>query len=174
VPWTAWFNERVLDDDFYKLAYEAGCRHFIFSPDAFSDRSLKLLRKNLRVQDILKVFEMAKRQTGARFAFNFFANPPGQTYGDFFKLMKFWLKVRISLGAEKLYYFSLNNIRIEPETEIFRLAVEEGVIRPDANLLPMNSQELLPLFYSNPGTPLVNVYFKVFDAMVRMKKAIRP
>jgi radical SAM superfamily enzyme YgiQ (UPF0313 family) len=173
VPWTAWYNERILTDDFYKLAYEAGCRHFIFSPDAFSDRSLKLLKKNLRVKDILKVYEMARQQNGARFAFNFFANPPGQTYRDFFKLMWFWLKVRFTL-REKLYYFGLNNIRIEPDTEIYRMAVEEGVIASDVNMLPLTSQELLPLFYSNPGTPLIRAYFRMFDGLMRMKKLIKP
>jgi anaerobic magnesium-protoporphyrin IX monomethyl ester cyclase len=172
VPWTGWYNERILDEDFYKLAYEAGCRHFIFSPDAYNDRSLKLLKKNLRVKDIHKIYDLARRQTGARFAFNFFANPPGQTYMDFFRLLGFWLKVRFTLG-EKLYYFGLNNIRIEPDTEIYRMAVEEGVLNPEINMLPLTSAELLPLFYTNPGTPLINAYLKLIDRLVRFKRAIR-
>ncbi len=76
VPWTAWYNERFFDQDFLRLAREAGCRHFSFSPDAFSDRALERLHKNLRVKDIRKVHELAKREVGATFGFNFFVNPP--------------------------------------------------------------------------------------------------
>lgn len=169
--WAAWFNERVLSQDFYRLAREAGCHHFIFSPDAYSDRWLKILDKNLRVKDITKAFEIARNADGGGFAWNFFVNPPGQTYGDFFRLMLFGLKVRIQL-RKKFYGLHLGNIRLEPETQMCRLALEQGVIKPETDLLPESVGELRKLFYTNPETPLINLTFKVYDRLAALKHRI--
>lgn len=173
VSWTGWYNERQFDEDFFTLASEAGCRYFSFSPDAYSDESLRLLKKNLGVKDIQRVYGIAKRDGGASFGYNFFVNPPGQTYWDFIRLMSFWLRVRLSLRG-RLYGFGLGNIRVEPETEILRIAVEEGVINKDANLMAETSAELQKLFYTNPKTPLINFALKIFGVLAKIKHRIRP
>ncbi|RJP80639.1 MAG: radical SAM protein [Candidatus Zixiibacteriota bacterium] len=172
IPWSAWYNEHTFSEDFYRLARQAGCRHFSFSPDAFSDRSLKLLRKSLSKKDILRVYDLARRED-ASFGWNFFVNPPGQTYGDFARLMAFWLKVKFTLRG-KLYGFGLGNIRIEPDTEIQRLAVEQGVIPGDAGLLPETEEQLRTLFYTNPETPGINVLFKLYDGLAQLKRRVKP
>jgi putative variant cofactor biosynthesis B12-binding/radical SAM domain protein 1 len=172
VTWTGWYNERQFDEEIFKLAREAGCRYFSFSPDAYSDASLKLLQKNLRVTDIQRVYEIAQREPGVSFGYNFFVNPPGQTYADFLRLMAFWLRVRLTLRG-RLYGFGLGNIRVEPDTEILRIAIEEGVIGEDEDLLAETGEELSRLFYTNPGTPLINTAFKVFGLMAKIKHRIR-
>ncbi|HEX7344712.1 MAG TPA: radical SAM protein, partial [bacterium] len=171
IPWSAWYNERIFDQGFYQLAREAGCKHFSFSPDAYSDKSLELLKKNLRVKDIHKVFDIARRADGATFGWNFFVNPPGQTYADFARLMFFWLKARLFLHG-KLNGFGLGNIRVEPDTEMYRLAVEQGVIPPQADLLPQSEEALRRLFYTNPETPLINALFKVYGMLASIKHRI--
>jgi len=173
VPWTAWYNDREFNDDFFKLAREAGCRYFSFSPDAYSDRSLKILKKNLRVKDIQRVYNMAKRENGVYFGWNFFVNPPGQTYIDFIRLMLFWLGVRLRL-RKKLYGFGLGNIRVEPDTEIYRIAREEGVLSENSDLLALTSDELRGLFYTNPGTPFVDTLFRMYGLLAGIKHSIRP
>lgn len=172
IPWTGWFNERQFDRDFLKLAKEAGCRYFSFSPDAYSNASLKLLQKNLRKEDILRVYNLAKQEEGVYFGYNFFVNPPGQTYIDFIRLMSFWLRVRIHLSG-KLYGFGLGNIRVEPDTEILRIAIEEDVLPPDIDLLAESSEELKRLFYTNPGTSVINGFFKVFGLLANIKHRLR-
>ncbi len=171
VPWSAWFNERAFSEDFYKLAREAGCKYFSFSPDGFSEKTLKILQKNSRVEDIYKVYEIAKKSNGAEFGFNFFINPPGQTYKDFFRLMIFWQKARYHL-RDKQYGFGLTNIRIEPDTAIYRLALEQGVIRQDTNLLPETQEELHALFYTNPDTPLIDLMFRGIEIIAKLKRRI--
>jgi radical SAM superfamily enzyme YgiQ (UPF0313 family) len=171
IPWSAWYNERLFSADFYKLAREAGCKHFSFSPDAFSNKSLEMLKKNLRVKDIMKVYDIARQSQDATFGWNFFVNPPGQTYGDFLRLMLFWLKTRIFLRG-KLYGFGLGNIRVEPDTEMYRLAVAQGVIPGDADLLPETEDELRRLFYTNPETPLVNTLFKSYALLAAIKRRV--
>lgn len=171
IPWSAWYNERVFDHDFFKLARQAGCRDFSFSPDAYSDRALQILHKNLRVEDIHKVFDIARRENGVTFGFNFFVNPPGQTYWDFARLMLFWLRVRLSLRG-KLYGFGMGNIRIEPDTAIYRIATEDTVITEDTNLLAETNDELRALFYTNPRTPLINSVFNVYGFLADIKHRI--
>lgn len=171
LPWSAWYNERAFTRDFYRLAREAGCKHFSFSPDALCNRALKMLKKNIQVSDIYKVYELAKSQTGVNFGFNFFVNPPGQTYGDFLRLMLFWAQTKYHLRG-KNYGFGLGNIRLEPDTEAYRLALELGVITSDVNLLPENEAELRRLFFTNPDTPLINVAFKFFDLLSRVKRRL--
>ncbi len=172
VPWTGWYNERQFDEEFFKIAKEAGCRYFSFSPDAYSNASLKSLQKNLQVADIQRVYEIARREPGVSFGYNFFVNPPGQTYADFLRLMAFWLRVRLTLRG-RLYGFGLGNIRVEPDTEILRIAVEEGVIGKDVDLLAETSEELSRLFYTNPRTPLINSAFKAFGLLAKIKHRIR-
>jgi len=171
IPWSAWYNERVFTSDFYQLAREAGCRHFSFSPDAYSDRALNMLQKDLRVKDIKKVFDIACQADGADFGWNFFVNPPGQTYADFFRLMLFWLKTRIYLRG-RLYGFGLGNIRIEPDTAMHRLALEQGVINHGTDLLPDSVADLRRLFYTNPRTPLINSAFKFYGFLAGIKHRI--
>ncbi len=167
-PWSAWYNERVFTEDFFRLARSAGCRYFSFSPDGFSDKVLKSLKKNLSKKDVLRIYDLARRQAEASFGFNFFVNPPGQTYADFFRLMFFWLKVKMSLRG-KLYGFGLGNIRIEPDTEIYRLALEQGLITAQTDLLPANEEQLQKLFYTNPETPLINTFFKLYGWAAKIK-----
>jgi anaerobic magnesium-protoporphyrin IX monomethyl ester cyclase len=168
VPWTAWYNERVFTEDFYKLTHEAGCRYYSFSPDAYSEKSLKLLHKNLTMADIQGVYELACRESGAYFGFNFFVNPPGQTYVDFIKLMIFYVKVRVKLH-DKFYGLSLNNIRVEPDSEMFDIAIKDGHIRADVDLLVETTEELRKLFYTNPKTPLIDHAFRLFAFAANLK-----
>lgn len=173
IPWTAWYNDREFDEDFLKLAKAAGCKYFSFSPDAYSDRALRMLQKNLRVEDIRRVYRMAKRENALHFGWNFFVNPPGQTYLDFIRLMIFWLNVRFNL-RDRLYGFGLGNIRIEPDTEIYRIARREGLLDQDSDLLPHKSDELRELFYTNPKTPLINWFFGVYGFLASLKHRLRP
>lgn len=168
VPWTAWYNERVFDLDFFRLAKEAGCRYYSFSPDAYSDRSLKLLHKNLKVEDIKRVYHLALTEKDVYFGFNFFVNPPGQTYFDFIRLMLFYIRARVSLRG-RLYGFGLSNIRIEPNSEMFEIAKRDGVVNPDVDLLAETSEELRQRFYTNPKTPLIDFLFKIYALSTRIK-----
>ncbi|MBF0557625.1 MAG: B12-binding domain-containing radical SAM protein, partial [Nitrospirae bacterium] len=85
---------------------------------------------------------------GVEVSYNFFKNPPGQTLAAFVSLMFFCIKARKEMGRR--VHFELNSIRIEPHTSLFKLAVEEGVIKENENLL-------YPIYYINRKTAYIDV-----------------
>ena len=133
VEWSAWFNERDISREFIERVRDAGCRNVIFSPDCFSDESLRRCGKNIRMEDIFRCYEIVRKIDGIEVSYNFFKNPPGQTFKAFLSLMAFVAKARRELGRR--VHFEFNSIRIEPHTRLHRLAIEEGIIREDENLL---------------------------------------
>lgn len=133
VEWSAWFNERNISRGFIELARDAGCRNVIFSPDCFSDESLRLCGKNIRMEDIFRCYEIVKKIDGIEVSYNFFKNPPGQTLGAFLSLAAFVVKARRELGRR--VHFEFNSIRIEPHTRLHRLAIREGIVREGESLL---------------------------------------
>lgn len=147
VKWSAWFNEKGLTRQFIELARDAGCKNVILSPDGFSDEILKKLGKNIKKEDILKGYAILKNIEGLEVNYNFFKNPPGQTFAAFLSLMSFCLKARREMGRR--VHFEFNSIRIEPHTALFKLALEEGIVKETQNLL-------LPVYYSNRSTAYID------------------
>jgi len=133
VSWSAWFHENYLDEEFVDLVRNAGCKKIILSPDGFSDDILSRLGKTIKKKDILRVFDMLKDVDGIETCYNFFKNPPGQNFFTFLRLMKFYFKAKISMKDK--VHFEFNSIRIEPYTKLYKIALEEGIIDKDNNLL---------------------------------------
>ena len=155
LPWSAWFAERGLDRDFLELARKAGCDTVIFSPDAFGDAALKRLGKASSVAEITAAYELVRDMGCFEVSYNFFKNPPGQTLAAALAMLRFIFKVRREMG--KKAHFELNAIRVEPHTALARLAVEEGIIAPDADLLP-------PVMYTQKKTAYIE---KFLDLLLR-------
>ncbi len=173
VKWTGWYNERNLDKELVDLAVEAGCEFFSFSPDGFSDASLKALGKNLRKKDILRVYDLMKQYPRALVGYNFFINPPGQTFIDLLKLIAFGIKVKWNFRGRCLG-FLLGSIRIEPDTPIFELAVKEGFIRRETPLAVNTSAELRLLFYRPPHSFWLTLMLKLIEVLKKLKRMVRP
>ena len=153
--WIAWFNEKILNREFIKLAVDSGCSEFAFSPDGFDNTTLKNLNKNITRKDIEKVYRLTRKTKGIHISFNFMRSPPGETLSGFLYLLQFIIKAKLIL-RKKLSHIFLNHIRIEPHTEIYKMAIENQVISRDKNLLPYREKELSELFYVNRGTRYIN------------------
>lgn len=147
VKWSAWFNEKGLTREFIELARDAGCKNVILSPDGFSDEILKKLGKNIVKEDILRCYAVLKNIDGLEVSYNFFKNPPGQTVSAFLSLVNFCIKARREMGRR--VHFEFNSIRIEPHTALFKLALEEGMVKENQNLL-------FPVYYSNRRTAYID------------------
>lgn len=156
--WSAWFHDKFMTPEFAALAREAGCVKFIMSPDGFSDRTLELLGKGYTKQRVLETFDVLKNMEGGEICYNFFKNPPGQTLGTFLSLMWFFLRSKLSLRGRIHFEFSV--LRVEPHTALHKIALDEGVVSSDDDLL-------YPKFYSNPATHYIQV---IFDVMLRAKE----
>jgi hypothetical protein len=173
VRWTAWFNEREMDRELVNLAVQAGCEFFSFSPDAFSDKALKALGKNINREDILRVYNLMQEFPSVLVGYNFFFNPPGQTLSDLLKLLWFSLKVRLRFRG-RLVGFLLGSIRIEPGTAIHRQALEEGSITPDTRFLAATSGELKRLFYRPPESGVIYLLLHFYLFLRKLKRLIIP
>jgi radical SAM superfamily enzyme YgiQ (UPF0313 family) len=155
--WSAWFNEKSLTPEFLELAREAGCRNVILSPDGFSDEVLRRCGKNIRMADIRRSYEAVKAVDGFEVSYNFFKNPPGQSFGAFVALLAFVTRARRELGRR--VHFEFNAIRVEPHTRLLETAIAEGQVREGQSLL-------YPRYYTQRRTRLVE---RLFNAMLRLK-----
>lgn len=143
LPWSAWFNEKWLDRAFIDLAVRAGCDHVLLSPDGFSDRALRRLGKSQTMADFRRAFALLRATPQVEVSCNFFKNPPGQTPGAFARMLAFFARGRLAMGPR--LHLHLSGLRIEPHTAIRELAVRQGLLAPDDDLLR-------PCFYSQPRT----------------------
>lgn len=166
VKWSAWFNEGSLSEEFFKLAIKAGCNKVILSPDGFSDTVLKRLEKNITKADIIRSYEMLRKfvSAGSKFGmgkfdvcYNFFKNPPGQSLRTFLGIVVFFFKAKIQMG--KRVHFEFNSIRVEPNTKLYQIALKDGSIKREDNLL-------YPAYYTNPGTRYIE---RIFNLALRLK-----
>lgn len=168
VRWTAFFNLKGVDEDFLRLACSAGCYLFIFSPDAYSDKALRMLHKGIQKKDIQRVYDLAKKFKASRFDFSFFINAPGQNYGDLTALLWLLVKTNFLLSQKKFMHISINIPRLEPHTELYKLAVREGTLSQTESLLPREAALLRSLYYHNPHARLAESVFSFLVTSKRM------
>lgn len=166
--WSAWLHEEDLDRDFLELLVDSGCYEVSFSPDGYTDEALKRLGKGITRADIQRAYQLVREFPRLRVGYNFFANPPGQTLGGFVSLIGFFLRARWQLRG-RWNGFLLGKIRIEPHTAVFNLAVKEGAITAQTNLLPDDEQELIPMFYTPPNNAVIEKLYKGYVALWRLK-----
>lgn len=171
IKWSCWTNERMFTEEYARLARDAGCRMFPFSTDAFSDESLTILGKNYRKRDILKTVEVAKKVEGINISYGFFMGPPGSTTKDFFQTLWFLLKAKMLLKKKLHGILAIKSkIRIEPHTRMRDVAIREGVITADTNLL-------MPVYYTNPSTRRIEFIYGMIllpvDFLIRLRRWIR-
>lgn len=150
LSWSAWFTERGLTRDFLELARRAGCDTVIFSPDAYGDTTLKTLGKAVTVREIDAAYALVRDMGCFEVSYNFFKNPPGQTIRAAFGMLCFLFRARRQMGRRA--HFEINSLRVEPHTALAALAVQEGRIAPDADLLE-------PVTYSQGKTRYIDKFF---------------
>ena len=170
--WRGWFTEQGFDRPFAELCRDAGCPEFSFSPDGFDDLTLKLLGKTIRKSDILRIFDIARETPGIRVAFNFFWNPPGQTFATWVRMIAFAIRCKLVL-REKAGGIIFGNPRIEPHTPLLETAIRDGVLAEGYDLLPESVEALEKAFYSNPSTKYLDRLYLLYEMLWRLKKRIR-
>jgi hypothetical protein len=103
-------------------------------------------------------------------SFGSFINPPGENLAGLLKTIFFYFRVKLALkrrgGA------SLNWIRIEPDTEVYNIALREGMLDKSTALLPSDEKGLKNLFYSrsslSKGDPAIIGFFKAVELLKKM------
>ncbi|HPQ39599.1 MAG TPA: radical SAM protein [bacterium] len=172
MKWRGWFTEKGFDREFAELCRDTGCPEFSFSPDGFSEKTLKALGKTIAMGDIRNVFETARETDGIRVAFNFFWNPPGQTFGAWLRMLLFAVRCKAVLGR-KAGGVIFSNARIEPHTPLHRMAVEHGIIDASTDLLPDDPAGLERVFYSNRSTRYLDMLYSVYTGLWKLKQRLK-
>ncbi len=133
IPWGAFFAPLKPPGHYFETMAEAGCRHVEFGTESMSAGMLRSYRKPFGTEDVLAAHRSAKA-AGLHFAHYFLLGGPGESAAT----------VRESLGRmEQLQgaaFFFFVGIRIYPGTELYEIALQEGKIDSQIDLLR-------PVFY---------------------------
>jgi radical SAM superfamily enzyme YgiQ (UPF0313 family) len=128
IKWGAYFSPHGLDKQTLKLYASAGLTHIEFGTESLSDRTLKNYGKHFCVQEVIDVSNLCN-DIGIYFSHFLILGGYGET------------EETISEGFENserfknTVFFPYIGMRIYPGTRLQELAIQEGVIQDDDNLL---------------------------------------
>lgn len=159
VIWGAWLTPVKVTEEFLLLMREAGCRHIGFSPDAVTDRGMDVLQKGFSASDLERSIQLAKKIKGVAFGYGFFCSYPGMTMRETLKTLFMFFRIPLVLPGRG--GVGLGWIRVEPYTDLFAMAVKEGVMAQDIKMVPENEEELAKLFYAPRSQWLQTLIFDV-------------
>jgi radical SAM superfamily enzyme YgiQ (UPF0313 family) len=137
IKWSTFVNPGFLTMDLLKWMGEAGCVGIEFGTDSGSPRMLKNYGKSFTVDDIVQSSQCCSKLEINHCHYLLFGGPgeDEETIEESFQLMD-----RLDPTA----IIAMLGIRIYPGTEMERIALSQGVIRKDSNLI-------YPDFYISPA-----------------------
>jgi len=154
IKWEACFRPDLVNADFVGEAVRAGCLLFDYSPDGASDGAMKALGKNLEVKDVEKTLALISKIGDAKVMYDFMYDLPYNNSEHVQGLIR--LLPRIMLKCrEKLRGLSLTKMRIFPHTKLYLIALQQGKISRETDLLypthyecshPRSLEDLIPQF----------------------------
>lgn len=134
VRWEACFRPDFMNAKFVEEAVGAGCQLFDFSPDGASNEAMDALGKSLRVEDVERTLGLVGRMGDAKVAFEFMFDLPYDNTGHVLGLARLFPKIMLRC-REKLRDLSLTKMRLYPHTRLYQIAIAQGRIREDTDLL---------------------------------------
>jgi radical SAM superfamily enzyme YgiQ (UPF0313 family) len=137
IKWSAFVNPSFLNENLSQWMKEAGCVGIEFGTDSGSARMLKNYRKSFTVEDIVQSSQCCSKLEINHCHYLLFGGPgeDEETIEESFQLMD-----RLDPTA----IIAMLGIRIYPGTEMERIALSQGVIHNDSDLI-------YPHFYISPA-----------------------
>ncbi len=155
VKWSGFFRENLLTPDNARLYADSGCECFSLSPDGLTPDALKILKKNLTVNDILRTAEVLS-DVGIVTVYHFLVNTPAVSEKNIEEAKKLIDRIyNIHERSKTIGTIVLNLIRIMPNTEIERIARERGLIDDTTDLL-------YPTYYNPKQTDTLRYELEVY------------
>ncbi len=136
IPWGAFFAPLKLPEDYFRIMVDAGLTHVEFGTDSLSNPMLASYRKPFRVKHVFEAHQAAI-DAGLYVAHYFLLGGPGENSDTINETLLNIDKLKQSV----LLFFC--GIRIYPYTALYDLAIKEGQISKDLNILD-------PVFYCSP------------------------
>ncbi|MDR2861960.1 MAG: cobalamin-dependent protein [Syntrophobacterales bacterium] len=128
IPWGGFFTPTAPPPDYYKTLARAGLRHVEFGTESLAEAMLASYQKPFDLTMVCKAHEKAA-EAGLHVAHYLMAGGPGECEATIRETMA------NSFRLKKTVYFLFPGVRIYPHTPLFDLALEEGQITKDTNLL---------------------------------------
>jgi len=160
VPWTGFFKPKGLTDDIVRLMKRTGLVAVEIGSDAACDTTLRKMGKGFTFQDITECNDLFARHEVAASHF-YMMGGPGETEET--------LAEGISniTGLKKCVNFIFMGIRILPDTALEQIALKEGVITPEEDLLK-------PVYYISPGIDKDVLEKTMTEAFTKTRNCIFP
>ena len=137
IRWRCILYPWKIDDELVEKMAQAGCKEVSLGFESGSESILKRMNKRYTPDDVRRISKMLGKQQIHRMGFLLLGGP-GETKDSVEKSLYF----AESLETEAMKITS--GIRIYPDTALHRIAVDEGIIEPDEDLL-------FPKFYMAKG-----------------------
>lgn len=116
-------RSEALDRETLRLLYASGCRNFTFAPENGSPRMLKIMKKRVKLDHMLKAMFWAWRE-GFNTKFNIILGYPGETIADLNKSL--WFIVRAAIAG--VNDVAVKNFSPYPGSPVFNELAQEGKI----------------------------------------------
>jgi radical SAM superfamily enzyme YgiQ (UPF0313 family) len=133
IPWGGFFAPIRLPPDYFSIMADAGLKHVEFGTESLSPAMLATYRKPFGVPDVIAAHAQAQ-SAGLFVAHYFLLGGPGESAATVTESLEYIEQ----LPRTALFFFV--GIRIYPQTTLYDIALQEGKIGPDTDLLH-------PLFY---------------------------
>jgi len=137
ISWRCILYPWLVDEELIEKMTEAGCKEVSMGFDSGSETILRAMNKRFLPEDVRRISEILKRYNIRRMGFLLLGGP-----GESKKTVEESLAFADSLDLEAMKITM--GIRIYPHTDLALIAINEGVIEPDDDLL-------FPKFYMAPG-----------------------
>ncbi len=128
IPWGGFFAPVRLPGDYFTIMKDAGLKHVEFGTESLADRMLQSYRKPFRAADVFAAHRQA-RGAGLHVAHYMLMGGPGESTST----IKESLENIEYLDKAALFFFI--GIRIYPRTPLFDIALAEGKITRETNML---------------------------------------
>ncbi len=137
IEWSGYLNPRFVDEELCRLMARSGCKAIEFGTDSGSATMIRNLKKEFEPEDLRQASALCHRY-GLKFCHSLLLGGPGETLDT--------VNETIDLMDElqPTAVIALVGIRVLPGTGMVEIALRDGQIDPDDNLL-------YPKFYVSPG-----------------------
>jgi anaerobic magnesium-protoporphyrin IX monomethyl ester cyclase len=155
ITWGAFINAARFTEEQADLFHRAGCRRYYFSFDGVSAGAMKKWRRPVSWQQQRRAIALVKQRPDNFVHVSFLFGSPGETTRDllaFPELLAF-------LARHRVFSMSVSFARIYPQTKLHEIAVQEGVISPEDDLLK-------PVFYQpRPSRAMRYLFHPLFQTV---------
>lgn len=136
VSWSAYLNPKFMDDELCQLMARSGCAAIEFGTDSGAPSMIANLKKEFDVADLRKASTLCHHH-GLKFCHSLIFGAPGETCTTVAETIELMDELKPTA------VIALTGVRVLPGTEMVNIALRDGQIDADDNLL-------YPKFYIAP------------------------